>query len=100
LRAERDGSGSGRSYSVTYRAVDAAGNARAATSAVDVSHDRSGVSDPLTLRLEEGPPGTLVTWGAVPSALAYDVIRGYLSALASTSHDVHLGAVRCIEHSS
>ncbi len=40
LRAERDGSGPGRTYVLRYRAVDAAGNAATSSGAVRVPHDR------------------------------------------------------------
>jgi hypothetical protein len=39
LRAERDGSGSGRTYSVVYLAVDAAGNETRYSAGVTVPHD-------------------------------------------------------------
>jgi hypothetical protein len=40
LRAERSGSGSGRSYSITYSATDASGNRRLAGATVVVPHDQ------------------------------------------------------------
>lgn len=40
LRAERSGSGAGRTYRIEYRAVDAAGNASEATAFVRVPHNR------------------------------------------------------------
>ncbi|MFN0139655.1 MAG: VWA domain-containing protein, partial [Pyrinomonadaceae bacterium] len=39
LRAERSGTGSGRVYTITYRATDAAGNSALATATVIVPHD-------------------------------------------------------------
>ncbi len=44
LRADRSGGGAGRTYSITYRATDSAGNTSAATATVIVPHDqhRSG----------------------------------------------------------
>jgi hypothetical protein len=40
LRAERDGSGPGRVYTLTYAGTDRAGNARTCTATVTVPHDR------------------------------------------------------------
>jgi len=40
LRAERRGGGAGRTYTVTYEAVDASGNVAAAAATVFVPHDR------------------------------------------------------------
>lgn len=39
LRAERSGSGPGRTYTITYRAVDASGNVGHGTATVSVPHD-------------------------------------------------------------
>ena len=40
LRAERDGKGDGRVYTITYRATDAAGHQTLATATVTTPHDR------------------------------------------------------------
>ena len=40
MRAERSGSGSGRLYTITYRAQDACGNSTLATATVTVPHDQ------------------------------------------------------------
>jgi hypothetical protein len=42
LRAERDGIGPGRVYTITYRVVDALGNSTLASTIVTVPHDQSG----------------------------------------------------------
>jgi hypothetical protein len=42
IRAEREGSGSGRIYTITYTITDKAGNQAFAVSTVTVPHDRSG----------------------------------------------------------
>ena len=40
LRAERSGNGNGRIYTITYQAVDWAGNSTLATATVTVPHDK------------------------------------------------------------
>jgi hypothetical protein len=39
LRAERDGAGTGRVYTITYRVTDESGNSAIASAAVIVPHD-------------------------------------------------------------
>lgn len=41
LRAERDGAGTGRIYTITYKATDASGNTVTATATVIIPHDES-----------------------------------------------------------
>lgn len=43
LRAERAGGGSGRVYTMTYLAVDVAGNTSTASATVTVPHDMRGM---------------------------------------------------------
>lgn len=42
LRSERSGTGSGRTYTITYKAHDAAGNSATATATVSVPHSMAG----------------------------------------------------------
>jgi hypothetical protein len=56
LRAERAGTGSGRSYQLTYRAVDASGNATLAVAVVTVPHDKRSAPRP-THKGRAGGPG-------------------------------------------
>ena len=70
LRAQREGSGTGRVYTITARCTDAAGNAKTATTTVTVPHDMSGknnnslVSDKkndeaaLSLKVSSNPTST------------------------------------------
>jgi FG-GAP-like repeat/FG-GAP repeat len=100
LRAERDGTGDGRTYSVTYRATDAAGNMTLASATVMVPHDQGGSVDPVELSLISSNPGTRILWGDVPGASHYNVIRGDLDALREKPNVLHLGRVECIEGAS
>jgi hypothetical protein len=56
LRAERDGSGPGRTYALEYRAVDASGNAGTGRATVVVPHDHGGAAAPLGTMV--GKPAT------------------------------------------
>ena len=96
LRAERDGSGAGRVYQVTYSAVDGAGHQAVASASVFVPHDLGGVSEPLLLLVEDGPAGTRVTWDAVQGAFSYQVVRGSVGSLRLAGDIIDLGTVTCI----
>ncbi|HUD72876.1 MAG TPA: hypothetical protein VMQ62_13030, partial [Dongiaceae bacterium] len=95
LRAERAGKSSGRTYTLTYRAVDLAGHVTTALGIVTVPHDQGQGPEPLQMRLE--PAGTQhearLFWPAVSGATAYDVIRGDLAALRAAGGVLHLGTV-------
>jgi hypothetical protein len=54
LRAERSSSGSGRTYTLRYRAADASGNARDASVVVRVPLDRGMGVDPSTIPYDDG----------------------------------------------
>ncbi|MBZ5639113.1 MAG: HYR domain-containing protein [Acidobacteriia bacterium] len=56
LRAERDGSGPGRTYAIEYRAVDASGNVGTGRATVSVPHDQGAASRPVGT--EVGKPAT------------------------------------------
>jgi VCBS repeat protein/thrombospondin type 3 repeat protein/HYR domain-containing protein len=95
LRAERAGKSSGRTYTLTYRAVDAAGHVTPAVGVVMVPHDLGQGPEPLLLRLEAASnAGTRIYWPSVPGAEAYDVIRGSLSQLGVEERELHLGVVQ------
>jgi hypothetical protein len=97
LRAERDGEGGGRTYQVTYSAVDGSGNRSSATSLVFVPHDEAGVTEPLLLSVEDGPAGTSLRWDPVPGALSYRVARGRVGSLRETGDFIDLGTVSCVQ---
>jgi len=50
LRAERDGSGPGRVYELSYMATDASGNVAPAFATVIVPHDQGWGPEPLIVR--------------------------------------------------
>jgi cysteine-rich repeat protein len=99
LRAERQGSGEGRTYTLTYSATDASGNSGSGSGDVLVPYSMSDVVEPLTLVMSGGA-ATRVEWGAVTGALHYDVVRGDLASLRIEGSDVDLGTVTCIERGS
>jgi hypothetical protein len=81
LRAERDSGGPGRTYTLSYQALDSHGNVGDRPLTVDVPHDIDGITEPLILRMEESMSGTIVRWDPVPGARWYNVIVGDLAAL-------------------
>jgi hypothetical protein len=100
LRAERDGAGSGRVYTVTYQATDASGNATTASSMVTVPHDmRDKAVEPLNL-LIQNRDSTEVIWGPVEGAQHYDVVRGDLANLTVNGSNIDLGQVVCIDQAT
>jgi len=100
LRSERDGSGNGRTYTLTYQAADHSGNnSTPASTTVAVPHDLGSVVEPLNLTLN-GKQSTVVSWGGVTGAVHYDVVRGNLAELRISGSDVDLGRVNCIEQGS
>jgi hypothetical protein len=100
LRAERRSSGGGRLYAVAYTATDAAGNTTPAARYVLVPHDQGGTVDPIVITVAKGAAGTVVSWGAVPDALHYNVIRGRVADVVQAASFINLGPVVCIESAS
>jgi hypothetical protein len=96
LRAERSGTGAGRTYDLTYAATDASGNTTSSLAVVTVPHDQGQGPEPLSLRLE--PAGTAglarVYWNAVGGAQNYDVIAGDIANLRVDGNRITLGVVR------
>jgi hypothetical protein len=81
LRAERDGRGNGRVYTIVYEATDASGNTATEAFEVFVPHDLGGTMDPLMLTASREHAGTVLAWEEVPGAQSYDVVRGELANL-------------------
>ncbi|HYS05284.1 MAG TPA: hypothetical protein VEW47_08835 [Candidatus Dormibacteraeota bacterium] len=98
LRAERSADGPGRTYTLTYRARDASGNATSALGVVTVPHDLGTGPEPLLMILEPGGAPALahVYWNDVPGALKYDVIQGDLDQVTEQSGTLWLGPVRVL----
>jgi hypothetical protein len=96
LRAERSGTGEGRTYTVTYSATDGSGNVATATAAVIVPHDQGGVTEPLMLSVRENDLGTVVEWAAVPGALFYNMVQGELKHLQEKKNSYFLAQSACV----
>jgi hypothetical protein len=96
LRAERDTSGGGRVYTVTYLAADQSGNVRAASSEIVVPHDVAGLTEPLVITIDESSAGTVVSWSAVSGAHFYNVVRGDLGSVQEMNGAFDLGSVQCL----
>ncbi|MBI4231006.1 MAG: choice-of-anchor D domain-containing protein [Planctomycetes bacterium] len=96
LRAERAGTGPGRTYELTYGATDASGNPASALAVVRVPRDLGEGPEPVLIRLQpNGTPGMVrLDWNAVPGGEWYDVISGDVAVLAADSKRITLGAVR------
>ena len=99
LRAERDGDGPGRLYTVTYRSTDLAGNSGYGFVDIFVPHDLGGVVEPLQLSVADRA-ATVVSWNPVAGAEHYDVIRGDLSQIGVRGSSIELGPTTCVENRS
>lgn len=95
LRAER-GDAAGRAYTFTYTAADNRSNVTMVSAVVFVPYDPSGVTDPLEVRVSESAVGTQVSWGAVPAARFYNVVRGSVRNLRDVGTAIALGALACV----
>jgi hypothetical protein len=99
LRAERDGKGPGRVYTLTYEAVDRSGNATPAIATVTVPHDLGHGPEPLLMQVAPATTGAKnvsIIWPAVDGATGYDVITGDLSAWRVANGVLDLGSGRVL----
>jgi hypothetical protein len=99
LRAERDGRGPGRVYTLTYKAVDRSGNATPAIATVTVPHDLGHGPEPLLMQVAPATTGAKnvsIIWPAVDGAMGYDVITGDPSAWRVANGVLDLGAVQVL----
>lgn len=96
LRAERAGTGPGRTYELTYGATDASGNSASALALVRVPRDLGEGPEPVLIRLE--PNGTAgmarLYWNPGTGGELYDVIAGDIASLAEDGGRITLGVVR------
>ena len=95
LRAERDGKGGGRTYTVRYRATDSSGNVGIGTATVFVPHDQGNGADPISTSVTRDTL-TEISWYSDDSSDGYDVIRGNLSDLRIQGQAILLGAATCL----
>jgi len=100
LRAERDGTGNGRLYQVTYKATDCQGNVTLGAGWVLVPHDENGKTEPMTVSVEDRSGGNsgdyALAWDAVPGATAYNVLRGRVSSIRAVGSFTVLDNARCV----
>jgi len=98
VRAERAGGGEGRTYTISYGAVDLVGNVAQSTSTLFVPLQRSGGTDPVALLLWKWGGEAVVQWTPVENALHYNAIRGRRSDLSMDGGVVQLGPTTCLGH--
>jgi hypothetical protein len=99
LRAERNGKMSGRVYTLTYRAVDAGGNATPGLANVTVPRDQGHGPEPLLMQVQPSSAGATsvrLYWPAIGGATGYDVITGDLASWHLENGVLCLGAVRVL----
>lgn len=98
LRAERLGTGPGRTYEITYTATDASGNRATAVALVTVPHDLGQGPEPLALRLEPGgrQGEARLYWTGVPGATGYDLLQGNVGELRILDGHIDLGTVQVL----
>jgi hypothetical protein len=98
VRAERDGSLAGRTYTLTYTATDSSGNAASTPLTVFVPLDVGGVTEPIMITVTQVPgTGTLLEWTEHPGATRYNAIRGSLGNITDTTDGYEMDPVVCIQ---
>jgi hypothetical protein len=102
LRAERARAGTGRFYSLSYRAVDASGNGVTSSGAVSVPIASGPDPEPLIVRLQPAGAGGIVRldWDPVSGATGYDVIAADRSAASVVNRVLMLGTVQVLARST
>ncbi len=101
LRAERDSSGQGRLYEVTYTVTDCSGEAAVGDGGVLVPHDEGGHSEPLIMDVVSqrsgGQAGFLLSWESVRGPASYNILRGRLSQVRSVGSFTVIEGAECLE---
>jgi len=96
LRAERAGSGFGRTYTVAYTATDCSGNSTTESPQVSVPHDANGSVEEVMISVTDEGSGSVISWNAVDGAESYSVIRGRIANLRESVDAIELGPVSCV----
>ena len=103
LRAERNGKGPGRVYTLTYRASDGSGNTTPGLATVIVPHDQGQGPEPLLMQVEPTAPGLTdlrIYWPSVTGATGYDLIAGNLASWHVNNGVLSLGPVHVLAQST
>jgi hypothetical protein len=98
LRAERDRTGSGRTYTITYDVRDERFNTESVVLEVEVPIDFEGSVDPIGLSLGvDGATGNVrIDWQDAEGVGTYDLVRGDLASVTPGLGFTHMGAVDCL----
>ncbi|HXI01835.1 MAG TPA: hypothetical protein VNI57_01535 [Candidatus Saccharimonadales bacterium] len=96
VRAERSGTGTGRTYTATYEVDDGTGSAVQVTGTILVPHDLHAVKPLLDVDARESQGGTFLQWTPVQGAGSYSVVRGSLGNVHRKGAGVDLGALDCV----
>ncbi len=101
LRAERSSQGAGRTYTVVYRALDAALNGAYAAGTALVPLTVASVTEPLMLSLRSDASGdTVIEWTPVQGAGTYRVVRGEVGNVTIDATSISLGPLACLSASA
>ena len=97
LRAERDSSLAGRTYTLTYMTTDGGGNSASTQLTVFVPLDVDGTTEPIIITVVAAPLGTLLSWTPHEGATAYNIIKVDVANFADMGSDYDLGVAECVE---
>jgi hypothetical protein len=97
LRAERDSSLAGRTYTLTYAVVDGSGNGASTPLTIFVPINVDGTTEPIIITPVVTQLGTLLNWTEHPGATAYNVIKVNVANFADRGNDYSLGTAECVE---